>query len=399
MRFKAILSNKAHPEWGQATIPFPIPDSEYDRTISRLEGMGIGSLTAQDCHVDRLDSHHLSLNRLAGQNVNVDELDYLAKQLYSFYRNMDIQFEDMADSLCLSNIKDFINLAFCCQQSMEITDFSDLERVGKDHALTITASLDRYEFIEGVTCDKELGSWLLEHGQAGVDVPEAARPYLDYARIGAEYYASHGGAYALGGYVKRRDAAQEQAVEAKSKISVTLASPTGSVRLKLPASEDNLEQAKKVLRLDSLENAIIRDVGSDYPPLVHLLPKDGITLEAANTLAERIQEMAVWDLRKFFAALCVENPSSFREAVTIAMNCDDYEMLSGCEEEYSMDTLRSAGAGDEILKMLDGFTDFNSLGRFEMVQDGVWDTEYGVIKRLSTPFPPQDLLIVGPLMC
>ena len=64
-----------------------------------------------------------------------------------------------------------------------------------------------------------------------------------------------------------------------------------------------------------------------------------------------------------------------------------------------MDTLRSAGAGDEILKMLDGFTDFNSLGRFEMVQDGVWDTEYGVSKRLSTPFPPQDLLIVGPLMC
>lgn len=108
MGFKAILSNKAHPEWGQTAIPFPIPDSEYAHTISRLEGMGIGSLIAQDCHVDRLDSHHPSLNRLTGQNVNVEELDYLAKQLYSFYRNMDIQFETMADSLCLSNIKDFI---------------------------------------------------------------------------------------------------------------------------------------------------------------------------------------------------------------------------------------------------------------------------------------------------
>ena len=30
---KAILSNKAHPELGQATIPLPIRDSEYDHTI------------------------------------------------------------------------------------------------------------------------------------------------------------------------------------------------------------------------------------------------------------------------------------------------------------------------------------------------------------------------------
>ena len=33
MNCKAILSNKAHPEYGQATVPFPIPDSEYDHTI------------------------------------------------------------------------------------------------------------------------------------------------------------------------------------------------------------------------------------------------------------------------------------------------------------------------------------------------------------------------------
>ncbi len=35
----------------------------------------------------------------------------------------------------------------------------------------------------------------MEHGKAGVEFPEAVRPYLDYAVIGAEHYASHGGAY------------------------------------------------------------------------------------------------------------------------------------------------------------------------------------------------------------
>ena len=39
--------------------------------------------------------------------------------------------------------------------------------------------------------------------------------------------------------------------------------------------------------------------------------------------------------------------------------------------------------------MLDGFTDFDALGRFEMEQDGVRDTGYGQIKRLSSPFPQQ----------
>ena len=39
MIMKTAISNKAHPEYGQATIPFPIPDSEYDHTIGLLERM------------------------------------------------------------------------------------------------------------------------------------------------------------------------------------------------------------------------------------------------------------------------------------------------------------------------------------------------------------------------
>ena len=90
MIFKATVSNKAHPEFGQAVIPFPIPDSEYDHTIDLLEDMDIGSPTGQDCQVDRLDSEYPILNRLTTQNVNVDELDYLAKRLGSFFQGEDV---------------------------------------------------------------------------------------------------------------------------------------------------------------------------------------------------------------------------------------------------------------------------------------------------------------------
>ena len=123
MIFKAILSSKASPGYGQVTIPFPILDSEYP-----------------------------ILNRLTAQSVNVDELDYLATRLSSFSDREDDQFVSMASKLCLSDIKDLINLTFCCQQATVITSFSDLERVGKSHSLTINGGAmpaEEYDQVDG----------------------------------------------------------------------------------------------------------------------------------------------------------------------------------------------------------------------------------------------------------
>ena len=152
MIMKAVLSNKAHPEYGQATVSFPIPDNEYDHTIELLAKMIVGSPNTSDCRVDSLNSKYPVLNRLTAQNVNVDELNYLAKRLDSFCQGEDVQFEAMASRLCLSDIKDFINLTFCCQQATVITDFSNLERLGKEHSLTVNGGSmpsDEYDKVDG----------------------------------------------------------------------------------------------------------------------------------------------------------------------------------------------------------------------------------------------------------
>lgn len=259
---------------------------------------------------------------------------------------------------------------------------------GLDDILDIASSLGRYEFIEGVTSDKELGGWLVEHGQAGVEFPEAVRPYLDYAGIGAAYYADHGGAYTPNGYVKRREVVQTQKETDRPAFALALASPAGIVRLDLPAQDDALEQAKRALGCD-LGNAAIRDVEIGYP-WAHLLPRDAITLEDASVLAECVQGMTREDLRVFGAVLEVEEPRSFHEAGTIVMDIDDYELVSSNEREYAFAALGYAGAGDEILEMLDGFTDFDALGRSEMEADGVRETSFGSVRRLSAPWPRQE---------
>lgn len=254
-----------------------------------------------------------------------------------------------------------------------------------DDVLRIAGSLDHYMLFPNIKTDEELGHYLVDIGPVtGKFVfAEEVKPYLDYAKIGAEQRIRLGGTHTAQGFVTHREEAQTQKVEAK--FSLTLASPTGTVRLNLPAFEDDLEQAKRALGLDSLDNAVIGDVKIDYS-WSHLLPLDSITLEDANTLAECVREMTKQELKAFGAALEVEEPSSFREAGTIAMDIDDYELVEGSEMEYGREALRKAGADDEILDMLDGFTDFDALGRFEMEQDVVRETSFGLIRRCSKPF-------------
>lgn len=129
---------------------------------------------------------------------------------------------------------------------------------------TTLADFDKYELIHGVSTDQELGKWLVEQGMAGVYFPKPVLPYLDYAAIGAGYYADHDGAYTPSGYVKRRKTTQTQKEEEKTAFVLTLASPTSTYRLGLPTSDDDLEQTKRALRLDDLDSATIRDVEIDY---------------------------------------------------------------------------------------------------------------------------------------
>ena len=48
MMMEAVLTSRTHPEYGELTIPFPIPEEDYDRMIELLEELGIGDVFAQD---------------------------------------------------------------------------------------------------------------------------------------------------------------------------------------------------------------------------------------------------------------------------------------------------------------------------------------------------------------
>ena len=162
---RCVLSNAAHPEYGQVTIPFPIPGMEYERTLECLAAMELGAPLKRDCRVDELESGFPILKRLEKVGANLDELDYLARRLDGFDDYEAAQFQAIAVRLGTFDMTDFINLTFCCQQATVITNFSDLEGIGKTHILTISGGClyaDEQEQVDGRA--EALKLILNEHG-------------------------------------------------------------------------------------------------------------------------------------------------------------------------------------------------------------------------------------------
>ena len=93
----------------------------------------IYTILKADCKVEEVDSFYTVLKRTEMLTVNVEELNYLAKRLDSFDTGEAAQFQAMAHRLELFELKNLINLTFCCQQATVITDFSDLAAIGRDH--------------------------------------------------------------------------------------------------------------------------------------------------------------------------------------------------------------------------------------------------------------------------
>lgn len=152
MLIKATLSNAMHPEYGEVTIPFPIKTSEYDRTMEMLANLKIGDAMGRDCKIMELSSPYSILQKLEYSEVNIDELDYLAKRLESFEADQDLQFQAAAFARGVASIEDFINLTFCSDQATVIYDFTKLEEAGRQHFMNLhggCASTEELENLDG----------------------------------------------------------------------------------------------------------------------------------------------------------------------------------------------------------------------------------------------------------
>ena len=225
----------------------------------------------------------------------------------------------------------------------------DAESAGSlDDVLRVSDSLEAYTFVPNVRYDEELGRYVVVAGQLHGDrrFPEEAWPYLDFAKIGAEYFAGHGGAYTVSGYVMRREDGQQQVQESKPIFELYLLHGQIRYRLDLPAEELQLDMTKRRLGVEDFAQAAIYQTKCEMEPLAGLLPMDCVSVESANELARTIREMPDGDLLKYLAVLSVEPPADFPGALRLALELDDYERIT--EGSYGEKNPSNHTGGTEV---------------------------------------------------
>ena len=368
MMIRAVLGNPNHPEYGVATIPFPIPRDQYAHCVELLEALEIGDAVKTDCKVERIDSFYTVLKRTEMLTVNVEELNYLAKRLDSFDTGEAAQFQAMAHKLELFELKDLINLTFCCQQATVITDFSDLAAVGRDHYMNLhggSASMDELNALDG----KKTARQLIESGSGTIT------PYGVVYDNGMKLEQVYDGRFFPCYYYEPN--AITVAVTAKSEPEDT----EHITWLFLPMTQEEIDRA--LLRGGITDPSEIRlSLEDSWLPheVLDLLDMDRVDISELNALVQALDEFSDMSIRKYAAAAVMARPHTTEQAKHLAENLDlfDFAPSASTPEEYGKYMIQKSGRF-EYDENLDAFYDYEKYGTERMnAEDGMF-TDRGYI--------------------
>ena len=368
MMIQAVLGNPHHPEYGVATIPFPIPRDQYAHCMELLEALEIGDAVKADCKVEKIDSFYTVLKRVEMLTVNVEELNYLAKRLDSFDTGEAAQFQAMAHKLELFELKDLINLTFCCQQATVITDFSDLAAIGRDHYMNLhggSASVDELNALDG----KGTARQLIESGSGTVT------PYGVVYDNGMKLEQVYDGRFFPCYYYKPNviTVAVTSKAEPEDTEHITW--------LFLPMVQEEIDRA--LLRGGITDPSEIRlSLEDSWLPheVLDLLDMDHVDISELNALVQALDEFSDMSIRKYAAAAVMARPHTTEQAKHLAENLDlfDFAPSASTPEEYGKYMIQQSGRF-EYDENLDAFYDYEKYGTERMNEEDGMFTDRGYI--------------------
>ena len=364
----AVLSNPKHPKYGVATIPFPIPRDQYTYCMELLAALEIGDAVKADCKVEKIDSFYTVLKRAEMLTVNVEELNYLAKRLESFDTGEAAQFQAMAHKLELFELKDLINLTFCCQQATVITDFSDLAAVGRDHYMNLhggSAKTEKLDALDG----EETARRLIESG--GGTITPYGVVYDNGMKLEQVYDGRFFPCYYYGPDVIT--VAVTSKVEPEDTEHITW--------LFLPMVQEEIDRALLRGGITDPVDVRLRLEDSQFPNEVDvLLDMECENLSDLNALAQAADSLSDSDMNKLGAVVMLAEPKSAAQIKNLAESLDLFDFAPGAHSpaEYGKYMIRQSGHFDYD-ENLDAFYDYEKYGAQRMNEEDGMFTDRGYI--------------------
>jgi hypothetical protein len=370
---QVILSNSKHPEYGQATIPLPLAQDQYEDCVELLEKLEIGSATKQDCKVLEISSAFPVLKRMEMLTVNLDELDYLAKRLASFDVGEAAQFQAMAHKLELFELKDLITLTFCCQQATVITDFTNLEAIGRDHYMNLyggCASTQELEDLDGA----ETARLLIDSG-AGEVTPYGV-VYDNGMKLEQLYDGKHLPCYHYDADLLT--VALTSRLEPEDTPKITW--------LYLPASHEQIDHAWLRSGIADPGDMCFRFSESTFPAEIDAaLDFQQESIYELNDLALAVSRLSEKEQKKLGAVVEMAEPESASQILHLAENLDQFEFAPGAHTpaEYGRYMIQDSGHF-EYDENLEGFYDYEKYGIQRMEQESGMFTDRGYVSYHGT---------------
>ena len=363
----AVLGNAKHPEYGSATVPLPIPNDKYGHVMELLDTLGIGDVMERDCKVEEIQGGLPILKRLEKVAVNIDELDYLAKRLDSFDYIEAAQFQAMAVKMGIFDMKDLINLTFCCQQATVITDFSDLEAIGRHHLVSINGGCLSSELAD---TDLRMTALKLILSKDGTVTPYGV-VYDNGLKLEEVYDGRH-----LPGYHYEQDML---AVGISSR-----AEPENTSKitwLYLPCTQLQIERGMLRSGISDPEDMRIWYEDSQLPPEVeNALEFKRESIYALNDLAAAIKKLAPADRKKLEAAVKLAEPECASQIRYLAENLDLFDFAPDAKtpEEYGRYMIQESGHF-EYDENLEQYYDYAKYAEQRMAEEFGAFSDYGYI--------------------
>ena len=161
----------------------------------------------------------------------------------------------------------------------------------------------------------------------------------------------------------------------------------------LPADEEYLDAVKNYLDIDVFADALLCDIRFKVPYIgEQIRDMDCPAVEDYNDFAEALEDIWQQDgaLLTYAAVLEAEKPETLHRACDLLQDLDNYQRITEGAYGYGQQRLQETlELDDEAIYELDGYMDFEQYGQDRMENDGVTETEFGLLRRLDPPFPEQ----------
>ena len=371
--FEATLKNRSSAHFAPVTITFPIPEDQYEQAILALKKSQIGDARAQDCLVvDVCAPNCPALVRMTGTMANVDELDWLAREMESFDRYELLQFNAAVDRFGLSAADELIDLSFCAREVTVVSDFNDLELVGKRHYLTVHGACDSEE-LENL--DGKETALALISGQPGY-VTRYGVVYDNGIKLEQAYDRKH-----LPPIWMAENCILELKIRATDEDD-----PKKQEWVQLPASRMKLERAMLRVGIASCGEMQMLVSDSRFPDEVDCtLDVEHGSLFELNRLCQICSKFKEQDFVKLGAVCQMAKPECAANLLQLAENLDQFDFAPGVHtpEEYGRYMIQKSGHF-EYDENLDEFYNYGDYGVQRMLQEDSVFVDRGYVSYHGT---------------